>query len=362
MYAILDIETTGGKYEKEGITEIAIYQFNGHEVTDRFVSLINPERPILPFVAKLTGINNAMLRNAPKFYEVAKSIVEITEECILVAHNADFDYRMLQTEFKRLGFEYTRKTLCTVELSRMLIPGKSTYKLGELVRSLGIPLAKRHRADGDAQATVQLFKLLLAKDTAKTIVRKTIKEKIALSINWLNIIEELPAKTGVYYVHKKDSSIVYIGKSKNIKAKVNQHFTGNSKTAKAIQKDVASVTYEETGTVLIASLKAYTEIKQNQPRHNTIAYDNTLKKTVKGYRYPHENMIVIDKGRFVEERSAILIENNRFKGFGFFNLNYQINTIGILHSIITPMEYNKEVNQIVQSYLRKNKKLKIISY
>ena len=88
MYAILDIETTGGKYNEEGITDIAIYQFNGHEITDQFISLINPERPIQEFVTKLTGINNKMLRNAPKFYEVAKRIVEITTDCIIVGHNA----------------------------------------------------------------------------------------------------------------------------------------------------------------------------------------------------------------------------------------------------------------------------------
>ena len=86
MYAILDIETTGGKYNEEGITEIAIYKFDGHEVVDQVISLVNPERPIQPFVVGLTGINNDMLRNAPKFYEIAKRILEITQDCILVAH------------------------------------------------------------------------------------------------------------------------------------------------------------------------------------------------------------------------------------------------------------------------------------
>jgi len=103
LYAILDIETTGGKYNEEGITEIAIYKYDGHEVVDQFISLVNPERDIQPFVVNLTGINSNMLRNAPKFYEVAKRIVEITEDCILVAHNAQFDYRILCTEFRRLG-------------------------------------------------------------------------------------------------------------------------------------------------------------------------------------------------------------------------------------------------------------------
>ncbi len=122
MYAILDIETTGGKYDEEGITEIAIHKFDGHEIVDRFISLVNPEREIQPFVVKLTGINNRMLASAPKFHEVAKRIVEITQDTVLVAHNAQFDYRILRTEFRRLGFNFERKTLCTVSLSKQLIP------------------------------------------------------------------------------------------------------------------------------------------------------------------------------------------------------------------------------------------------
>jgi DNA polymerase-3 subunit epsilon len=124
LYAILDIETTGGQYNEEGITEIAIYKFDGHEVVDQFISLVNPEKPIQPFVVKLTGINNAMLRSAPKFYEVAKRIIEMTEDCVIVAHNASFDYRILQTEFRRLGFRFHKQTLCTVELSKKLLPGQ----------------------------------------------------------------------------------------------------------------------------------------------------------------------------------------------------------------------------------------------
>ena len=121
MYAVLDIETTGGKYNEEGITEIAIHKFDGHQVIDRFISLVNPEKTIQPFVVNLTGINNKMLQTAPKFHEIAKRIIEITEGSILVAHNAQFDYRILRTEFRRLGYNYERKTICTVDLSKKLI-------------------------------------------------------------------------------------------------------------------------------------------------------------------------------------------------------------------------------------------------
>ena len=175
MYAVLDIETTGGKFNEEGITEIAIYRFDGHTVVDQFITLVNPEKPIQEFVVKLTGINNKMLRNAPKFFEIAKRVVEITKDCILVAHNAEFDSRILATEFRRLGFNFEANSLCTVELSRKLIPDEDSYSLGKLCKSLGIPMSNRHRASGDALATVQLFKLLLDKDKDKRILQETIK-------------------------------------------------------------------------------------------------------------------------------------------------------------------------------------------
>ena len=170
MYAILDIETTGGKFNEEGITEIAIYRHNGLEITDQFISLVNPEREIQPFVQKLTGINSKMLHSAPRFFEIAKRIIEITEDCLVVAHNADFDYRILRTEFKRLGYNFEKKSICTVSLSQELLSNMESYKLGKLVRSLGIPISDRHRAQGDALATVKLFELLLEKGDVNLIM------------------------------------------------------------------------------------------------------------------------------------------------------------------------------------------------
>ncbi|PSG88108.1 exonuclease domain-containing protein [Aurantibacter aestuarii] len=451
MYAILDIETTGGKFNEEGITEIAIYKFNGHEITDQFISLVNPERDIQPFVVKLTGINSNMLKNAPKFYEVAKRIVEITEDCILVAHNSSFDYRILQTEFNRLGFDYKKKTLCTVELSQKLIPDLPSYSLGKLVRSLGIPVTDRHRASGDALATVKLFKLLLDKDSNKTIVRDTVKKEQPETIKpkHLDLIRDLPNITGVYYLHNANGDIIYVGKSKNIKNRVNQHFTGTSKKAKHLQKQVSSVTFEACGNEMIALLKESDEIKSIKPyfnraltrnvftyalykftdengyinlsldkadgrkksittftnkqsgthflekmvedynlclklvgleRTNKACFNQSIKKCIgacieeesaetynkriqeliKKYSYEHQNMIIVDRGRTHDERSAVLIKNGVFKGYGYFNLNHQINNIKILETIITPMENNRDTQHIIQAYLRKHPKLKII--
>lgn len=270
MYAILDIETTGGKYNEEGITEIAIHKYDGHQVVDKFISLVNPEKDIQPFVVKLTGINNKMLRTAPKFHEVAKRIIEITEGCVLIAHNAQFDYRILRTEFRRLGYNFERKTLCTVELSQKLLPDAESYSLGKLVRSLGIAVSDRHRANGDALATLKLFKLLLAKDLGKSIIQTVVRAETLgeLSTRQLDIVDSLPSETGVYYMHNRDGEIIFLGKSSNIKKRVNQHFTKSSDKSRKLQKETKKVTFEKTGSELIALLKEHEELKRNKPKFN----------------------------------------------------------------------------------------------
>jgi len=369
MYAILDIETTGGKYNEEGITEIAIHKFDGRKVVDKFISLINPEKEIQPFVVNLTGINNKMLRTAPKFHEVAKRIVEITQDTILVAHNAQFDYRILRTEFRRVGYNYERKTLCTVDLSKRLIPEAESHSLGKLVRSLGLPVSDRHRANGDALATLKLFKLLLAKDTGKTIVKEVVREKTLgeLSTRQLDIIEQIPSETGVYYMHNKDGDIIFLGKSRNIKKRVNQHFTKSGDKARQLQKETKKITFEETGSELIALLKENEELLKNRPKYNPKFSGqkkqgkNTAVSTLSdAHSLSGKNLLIINKGRELGERSAVLIKNGIFKGFGFYNLNYQINNIHILESIITPMENNHNAIDIIESYLQKKKALKII--
>lgn len=280
-YAILDIETTGGKFNEEGITEIAIYRFNGIKVVDQFASLVNPERPIQPFVVNLTGINSEMLRNAPKFYEVAKRIIEMTEGAVLVAHNANFDNRILTTEFDRLGYNFDMETLCTVELAKKLIPDMPSYSLGKLVRSLGIPLSDRHRAQGDAKATVELFKLLLLKDENREIVKQLVKKEPKKQINTklLDIIKSSTSDTGVYYLHNENGDIIYIGKSKNIKKRLTQHFTSDNRKSKQIQQEVSSVTFDKTGNDLVAQLLESDQIKRHKPKFN-----RALRKSIFNYQ------------------------------------------------------------------------------
>lgn len=357
MYAILDIETTGGKFNEEGITEIAIYKFDGHTVVDQFISLINPEKEIQEFVVKLTGINNKMLRNAPKFYETAKRIVEITSDCILVAHNAAFDYRILRTEFNRLGYTYTRNTLCTVDLSKKLIPEQPSYSLGKLCRNLGIPITDRHRANGDALATVQLFKILLEKDIEKDILQNTIKysDKRNHKKRLQKILDSLPEKEGVFYVHNEQGNIIFVGRGKNIRLEVNKLFLKETNRAKKINARIFSVTHEETGNQLFTKLKYYIDLETIKPKYNLIR-----KRKLTDKNFAHDNLLIINKGRIPEEHAVILIENNEVIGFAYTNLAYQENNLDILKSMLTNIENKPLAKTVIKNYLTNNKVDKII--
>ncbi len=392
-----------------------------------------------------------MLKSAPKFFEIAKRVVEITEDTVLVAHNAKFDYRILKLEFNRLGFKFERKNLCTVELSKQLIPNLPSYSLGKLVRSLGIPISDRHRASGDALATTKLFELLLSKDIEKTIVKSAIRfePKRQIEPKLSAIIQSLPSTTGVYYIHNAEGDIIYIGKSKNIKQRINQHFVGNAPKSKKIQLEVEAVTYEDTGSELLALLKESAEIKYHKPKYNralrrtifthglfsfmdsegylnlniekirgenkpitTFAniqsgkrfmtkvvekhqlcqklcglyktktncfkftikecfgacvseespetYNTRVQNIIDYYSFKRKSMLIIDQGRALDERSAVWIEQGVLRGFTYFNLNFQITNPEVLSTLITPLEHNKDAKHIIQSYLRRHKRLKVI--
>lgn len=273
MFAIIDLETTGGNAVHDKITEIAIYLHNGKEVVDHFVSLINPECSIPPFISRLTGIDNDMVSTAPKFYEVAKDIVEFTDGATIVAHNATFDYSFLCQEYKSLGFTYSRDYLCTVRMSRKLIPGFRSYSLGNLCQQLGIQIENRHRAAGDALATVKLFELLMSKESFQEQIQVQTKNDY-LHLRFpagfdKKLVEGLPENPGVYYLYNEDGSIIYIGKSNNIRKRVLTHFS-NKETRKslAMRNAIRDVSFEETGSELIALLLESAEIKAKQPVFN----------------------------------------------------------------------------------------------
>ncbi|TCN72268.1 exonuclease domain-containing protein [Acetobacteroides hydrogenigenes] len=268
-FAVVDIETSGGDPKRERITEIAIYLLEGGKIVEEFSTLLNPEKSIPSYITKLTGITNEMVRNAPKFYEVAKRIVEITQDAIFVGHNVGFDYGFVQNEFKRLGYRYRRVTFDTVRVSRKLLPGHASYSLGNLSADLGITLENRHRAAGDARATVDLFRILLDKAVEEEIVSTIqIEKKFGKNISRM-LFETLPEDTGVYYLHDSSGNIIYIGKGTNIAKRATTHFASyNDPKAHDMCSRVADISYELTTSELIALLKEDIEIKRQRPLFN----------------------------------------------------------------------------------------------
>lgn len=271
MYSVVDIETTGNGYRGQKITEISIFVFDGEKVIDEYTTLINPESNIPAFITNLTGITNAMVRNAPKFYEVAKKIEEITRDTIFVAHNVNFDYNIIRDEFKNLGFDYKRKKLCTVRLTRKIIPGLPSYSLGNICASEGIHIADRHRAKGDAEATVELFRRLIERDDnfiINSFLNPRSRQATLPPLLDKKVVDNLPETFGVYYFHNSDKEIIYVGKSNNIKQRVISHFYDRKKKEIKMCLETAHITFEETGSELLALLKESAEIKSMYPKFN----------------------------------------------------------------------------------------------
>ena len=221
-YVIVDVETTGGNTKDSKITELAMYKHDGTQVIDHFQSLVNPEQAIPEFIVRLTGITDKMVTNAPKFYELAKQIIEFCEGCVFVAHNVSFDYGMFKSEFKRLGYEFRMPQICTVRASRIVLPGHASYSLGKICTDLGIPNNARHRADCDAKATAALFTILIQQDKNElnTFIQDVLNPKSVHPNLSLESIEELPNKTGVYKLYNEFNQLIYIGKSIHIKKRI----------------------------------------------------------------------------------------------------------------------------------------------
>ncbi|MDX2189438.1 MAG: exonuclease domain-containing protein [Bacteroidota bacterium] len=273
-FAVVDIETTGGSPPYHRIVEIAIVIHNGIEVVDRFDTLINPERNIPFSVSMIHGITNEMVAEAPKFYEVAKQIYTMTENRIFVAHSVNFDFNFIKSEFEALGGEFQRKKMCTVRLSRKLIPGHKSYSLGNICSELGIKVNNRHRALGDAEATAELLtRCLIADKEGKEISRflNARSKETTLPPNLdKSKFDALPMTTGVYYFYDINGKVIYVGKAKNIKDRVSQHFSGNThtKNRQLFLSSIYDVDCEMYGHELIALLAENESIKKYYPRYN----------------------------------------------------------------------------------------------
>ncbi|RZK48456.1 MAG: DNA polymerase III subunit epsilon [Pedobacter sp.] len=273
LYAVVDIETTGSYAAQNSITEIAIIIHNGKQVTQRFQSLFKVDQEIPPFIEALTGINNHMLKNEPYFEDLAPLIYSLLYDKIFVAHNVNFDYSFVKYQLDKCGYTLNCPKLCTVRLSRKIIPNLPSYSLGKLCHAIGIEIHDRHRAMGDAEATATLFTRLVKEDSEQIIaatLKKGSKEQVLPPHLDKNSLIHLPSSPGIYYFQDQKGKNVYIGKAINLKKRVFSHFVGNnpSKQRQNFLREIHHVSYQECATELMALILEVTEIKHYWPKYN----------------------------------------------------------------------------------------------
>jgi DNA polymerase-3 subunit epsilon len=273
MYAIVDIETTGGHASGNGITEIAICIHNGKKIVERYSTLVNPQRDIPVCISALTGITNDMVCGAPPFEDVAADIFHLLHNKIFVAHNVNFDHSFVRYHLAAAGYDLQCNKLCTVRLGRKILPGLPSYSLGKLCRHLNIENESRHRAGGDAEATAKLFSILLQSDKANHIqqaLKQNSKEQNLPANLPKQDVDALPYTPGVYYFHDEKGKVIYVGKAKNLKKRVCSHFTGNNPGPQRQEflRNIHHITYQLCGTELIAFVLEAVEIKRLWPKYN----------------------------------------------------------------------------------------------
>ena len=459
-YAIVDIETTGGVLKRDKIIEFAVAIHDGREIIEQFQTLVDPGRSLPGNISMLTGITNEMLVDQPRFFEIARQIVEMTEGCIFVAHNVRFDYSFVKEAFRRLGYTYTRKQLCTVRLSRMMLPELPKHNLDALCRYYQIPVKNRHRAMDDVLATSTVFSSLLQKKEGKEKVEDLINYgiKAARLPNTISLeqLHDLPESCGVYYFYNRYQEVIYVGKSINIKKRVMQHFAENSAKSIKLQQRVHDISYTCTGSELVALLLEEKEIKRLQPEVNRalrkklfpfalyyfydsdgylhIKAEKIKKFTPKGYtiikEYPKlayarghleglieefelcqhrcgdktgvgscfntkidkchgacigteppgsynerameaisylqreikDNFFIIDRGRETEEKSVVLVEAGRFRGFGYVSEGTVITGAEGLKDNVKKMPHSRDAQRIIHWYMKEKKMEKIIYF
>jgi len=454
MYAVIDIETTGGYVNNNRIIEIAIFVFDGEKIIDSFSTLINPEKQIPTKISSLTGITTRMVSGAPSFNQVAADIERLTKDKVFVAHNVGFDYSFIRKEFKALGKRFLRKKLCTVRLSRQILPGLPSYGLGALCHQLGIKVKNRHRAAGDARATVSVLKILLQKDSEQLIpsaLNRNSREGILPPNLVRKDFEDLPEDTGVYYFLTKKGEVIYVGKAKNIRDRVISHFTSVTKRQHELKEQIVNISFELTGDELIALLLESHEIKKLKPRFNRAQRWNTRSYGI--YKYPdskgyvrlvynrvtpaeeplmvfprfqdgwnillnkirefnlcpklcgihqsneacfdrqtgqcqgacigkedpdkynervelavnsladsNRNYLILGSGRNWDESSIVSVEKGQYQGFGYIHDSIQETSLESLKSCITRYRDTQDAQRIINGYLRKYPRVRILKF
>ncbi len=392
MYCVVDIESSGGPFGKESMIEIAAFRYDGEEIVDQLISLVHPHRKVQPYVQKMTGITDKMLLRAPRFHEIAKRLIDITQDAVIVGHNVEFDYRMIRQEFDRLGYQFERSTLDTISLAESLIPGLKSYGLDSLCEELGLTRPAKHRAEHDARATLELFEILRDKDQSKGInsFEQSILEGDYHKDKVRDLLRSVKHNRGIYYLHDRHGKLIYLGASDNIKAAINRLFIGDSERIVALKDQTHSLKVEPTGNWLIARIKKQEELNLSHPPFNRILPTNlqvgvfvdkrqsppalSVKELAKaGKKKPvlkasnqqaanralrmyqrglkgrnakdplpflmdmPKSALVQAKGRQSAERSVFVIEDGILIGYLFYKLNDKLRNWERVHHLMTPI-------------------------
>ncbi len=383
--------------------EIALFRYDGSEITDQLISLVHPHREVQQYVTKITGITPKMLMRAPRFHEIAKRILELTRDAVLVGHNVDFDYRMLRQEFGRLGYPFEIKTLDTIALAEKLIPGLPAYGLDRICEELGIYRAQRHRAEGDARATLELFGMLQEKDKQKdiSVLGQSIQENDAIGDKISDLRRSVKYNKGLFYLHDQKGKVLYIGTSDNIKNALNRLFVAENDKAGKLREAVHTITTEATGNWLIARMKKTEEVEKVNPPYNSgvpLQLDfgiylstqssktqMTVKpldeggkkqpllkaesfkialRTIRMYRrnpnaeakqkqlellrdFPEE-AVYSSRGRNNRERAALVVKGGQLAGYFYYSLHEQISRKERLEKSLVPVEPRPEFTELLK--------------
>ena len=397
MYCIVDIESSGGPFGKESMIEIAAFLYDGEEVVDQLISLVHPHRKVQPFVAKMTGITDKMLIRAPRFHEIAKRLIEITEDAIIVGHNVEFDYRMIRQEFDRLGYQFERATLDTISLAEDLIPDLKSYGLDALCQELGLNRPARHRAEHDARATLELFEILRDKDQSKGInsFEQSILEGDYHKDKIRDLLRSVKHNKGIFYIHDRHGKLLYLGASDNVKAAMNRLFLGDTERISNLKDLSHSLKVEPVGNWLIARIKKQEELRSSKPPFNRqqqgqlgvgIYIDKRSKPPILNvqhtaeagrkkplvrvgslkaaqralrmysrFRNAEDSAKVLEvlmdfpqkaiyeaRGRQNGERAAFIVEEGELRGYVYYKLNDKLNSWERIHHLMTKVSHQDE--------------------
>jgi len=330
MFAIVDIETTGGYASGNSITEIAIAIHDGEQMVDYFETLVNPEAPIPRYIQALTGITNAMISQAPLFEDVAPKIFSLLHDKVFVAHNVNFDYSFVKHQLAQCGYDLDVKKLCTVRLARKVLPGHPSYSLGNLCRCLQIQIEQRHRAGGDTIATVKLFECILKNDIdgeIKAMLKGKSKEQFLPPHLSVDKVAQLPPLPGVYYFHNSKGKIVYVGKAKDLKKRVNSHFSNNKpgKQKQDFLREIYNISFQVCGSELMAFILESIEIKRLWPLYN---------RSLKGFQQTYGLYMYEDAKGY----HRLIIEKKKKQLEPLYTFNLLLDGLNLLKQLIEQFE------------------------